>query len=58
MRTRSPRSRYPYCFVEKLWRHGKLFGQVAGVALVMVGIVAIRYPWLLPGLHVSGMPAM
>jgi predicted metal-binding membrane protein len=45
-------------FVEKLWRHGKLFGQVAGVALVMVGIVAIWYPWLLPGLHVSGMPAM
>jgi len=45
-------------FVEKLWRHGKLFGQVAGMALVMVGIVAIRYPWLLPGLHVSGMPAM
>ena len=45
-------------FVEKLWRHGKLFGQMAGVALVMVGIVAIRYPWLLPGLHVSGMPAM
>jgi len=44
-------------FVEKLWRHGKLFGQVAGVALVMVGIAAIWYPWLLPGLHVSGMPA-
>jgi predicted metal-binding membrane protein len=45
-------------FVEKLWRHGKLFGQVAGVALVAVGIAAIWYPWLLPGLHVSGMPAM
>jgi len=45
-------------FIEKLWRHGKLFGQVAGVALVTVGIVAIWYPWLLPGLHVSGMSAM
>ena len=45
-------------FVEKLWRHGRLFGQVAGVALVMAGIVAIWYPWLLPGLHASGMPAM
>jgi predicted metal-binding membrane protein len=45
-------------FAEKLWRHGKLFGQVAGVALVVAGIVAIWYPWLLPGLHVSGMPAM
>lgn len=45
-------------FVEKLWRHGKLFGQVAGVALVVVGIAAIWYPWLLPGLHLSGMAAM
>ena len=45
-------------FVEKLWRHGKLFGQVAGVVLVAIGVVAIWYPWLLPGLHVSGMPAM
>jgi predicted metal-binding membrane protein len=45
-------------FVEKLWRHGRLFGQVAGVALVVAGIVAIWYPWLLPGLHVSAMPAM
>ena len=45
-------------FAEKLWRHGKLLGQVAGAALVVAGIVAIWYPWLLPGLHVSGMPAM
>ena len=45
-------------FAEKLWRHGKLLAQVAGVALVVAGIVAIWYPWLLPGLHVSGMPAM
>jgi predicted metal-binding membrane protein len=45
-------------FVEKLWRHGKLFGQVTGVALVATGIVACWHPELLPGLHASGMPAM
>jgi predicted metal-binding membrane protein len=45
-------------FAEKLWRHGKLFGQTAGVALIAVGLLAIWYPWLLPGLNASGMPAM
>ena len=45
-------------FAEKLWRHGKLFGQAVGVALVAAGVLAIWFPWLLPGLHASGMPAM
>jgi predicted metal-binding membrane protein len=45
-------------FVEKLWRHGKPFGQAAGVLLVAIGVLAIWYPWLLPGLHVSPMHAM
>jgi predicted metal-binding membrane protein len=45
-------------FVEKLWRHGKPFGQAVGVLLVAVGILAIWFPWLIPGLHVAGMPAM
>ncbi len=44
--------------VEKLWRYGKPFGQAAGVVLVAVGVLAIWFPWLLPGLHVSAMPAM
>ena len=45
-------------FAEKLWRHGKRFGQAFGVLLVAIGVLAIWFPWLLPGLHVSAMPAM
>jgi len=45
-------------FAEKLWRHGKRFGQAAGVILAAIGVLAIWFPWLLPGLHVSAMPAM
>jgi predicted metal-binding membrane protein len=45
-------------FTEKLWRHGKAFAQAVGVVLVAVGVLAIWFPWLLPGLHVSSMPAM
>jgi predicted metal-binding membrane protein len=43
---------------EKLWRHGKPFGQAVGVLLVAVSVLAIWFPWLLPGLHASGMPGM
>jgi predicted metal-binding membrane protein len=45
-------------FAEKLWRHGKPFGQGVGVVLVAIGILAIWFPWLLPGLHASGMTMM
>jgi predicted metal-binding membrane protein len=45
-------------FAEKLWQYGKPFGQAVGVLLVAIGVLAIWFPWLLPGLHVSGMPAM
>ncbi len=45
-------------FAEKLWRHGKPFGQAVGTVLVAVGVLAIWFPWLLPGLHVTAMPAM
>lgn len=45
-------------FAEKLWRHGKRFGQAVGVLLVAIGVLAIWFPWLLPGLHASSMPAM
>ena len=44
--------------VEKLWRYGKPFGQAVGMVLVAIGLLAIWFPWLLPGLHVSAMPAM
>jgi predicted metal-binding membrane protein len=45
-------------FAEKLWRHGKAFAQATGVVLVVIGVLAIWFPWLLPGLHQSVMPAM
>ena len=45
-------------FAEKLWRYGKPFGQTVGVVLVAIGVLAIWFPWLLSGLHVSAMPAM
>ena len=44
--------------VEKLWRYGRPFGQAVGVVLVVAGVLAIWFPWLLPGLHASAMPAM
>ncbi len=44
--------------VEKLWRYGKPFSQAAGVALIAIGVLAIWFPWLLPGLHAVAMPAM
>jgi predicted metal-binding membrane protein len=45
-------------FAEKLWRHGKRFGQAVGVLLVATAVLAIWFPWLLPGLHAAAMPAM
>jgi len=45
-------------FAEKLWRYGKPFGQAVGVVLVAAGLLAIWFPWLLPGLHAAAMPAM
>ncbi len=45
-------------FIEKLWRHGKPFGQAAGIVLIAAGVLAIWFPWLLPGLHAAAMPAM
>jgi predicted metal-binding membrane protein len=43
---------------EKLWRHGKPLGQVVGVVLLMAGVLAIWFPWLLPGLHAAPMAPM
>jgi predicted metal-binding membrane protein len=45
-------------FTEKLWRRGKLFGRVIGGLLVATGLLAIWFPWLLPGLVAPRMPAM
>jgi predicted metal-binding membrane protein len=43
---------------EKLWRYGRPLGQAVGVVLVAVGVLAIWFPWLLPGLHAAPMAAM
>ena len=45
-------------FTEKLWRYGRPFGQAVGLVLVAAGVLALWFPWLLPGLHVSVMPVM
>jgi predicted metal-binding membrane protein len=45
-------------FAEKLWRYGKPFGQAVGLVLIAAGVLAIWFPWLLPGLHAAAMPAM
>src|SRR6516165_1618287 len=45
-------------FAEKLWRYGKPFARAVGLVLVAVGVLAIWFPWLLPGLHNSVMPPM
>jgi predicted metal-binding membrane protein len=45
-------------FVEKLWRYGRPFGRVIGVALLATGILAIWFPWLLPGLQAPAMAMM
>ena len=45
-------------FAEKLWRYGKPFSEAVGLSLAAIGALAIWFPWLLPGLHVSGMPSM
>ena len=45
-------------FAEKLWRYGKPFGQAVGLVLVAIGVLAIWFPWLVPGLHASGMPKL
>jgi predicted metal-binding membrane protein len=45
-------------FTEKLWRYGRPFGQAVGLALVAAGVLALWFPWLLPGLHASAIPLM
>jgi predicted metal-binding membrane protein len=45
-------------FTEKLWRYGRPFGQAVGLVLAAAGVLAIWFPWLLPGLHASAMPVM
>ena len=41
--------------VEKTWRFGKVFGVGFGVALIVLALFVPSHPWLVPGLHGSGM---
>jgi predicted metal-binding membrane protein len=45
-------------FTEKLWRYGRPFGQAVGLVLVAAGVLALWFPWLLPGLHATAMSVM
>jgi predicted metal-binding membrane protein len=45
-------------FIEKVWRYGRQFAVVVGVALLVAAILAIWVPWLLPGLHMKSMSAV
>ena len=40
--------------IEKVWKHGRRFAVVVGVALLAAAVLAPWQPWLLPGLHMSG----
>jgi predicted metal-binding membrane protein len=44
-------------FVEKLWSRGPLLARVAGVAFLVLAVLAPFQDWLLPGLRES-MPVM
>jgi predicted metal-binding membrane protein len=37
--------------LEKVWRHGRAVAIAAGVALIVLGLVAPTHPGLVPGLH-------
>ena len=44
--------------VEKVWKYGGRFSTAIGVVLLAAGLIAPWAPWLLPGLHMPGMPTM
>jgi len=45
-------------FTEKLWHRGKSVSWTIGILLLATGLLAIWFPWLLPGLHATPMHAM
>jgi predicted metal-binding membrane protein len=44
--------------LEKLWRRGLGLARVAGLALIVLAVLAAFYPLVLPGLHASGVDGM
>jgi predicted metal-binding membrane protein len=41
-------------FLEKLWRHGQALARVAGVAFLVLAVLALFQDWMLPGLQPPG----
>ena len=41
-------------FVEKTWRHGKMFSMAFGLALIVFACFVPWHPSLIPGLHMEG----
>jgi predicted metal-binding membrane protein len=44
-------------FIEKVWKYGRQFATAVGVVLLGIAVAAIWVSWLLPGLHMTTMPA-
>jgi predicted metal-binding membrane protein len=42
-------------FIEKVWKHGRGFATVVGIALLVAAVLAPWVPWLLPGLRTARM---
>jgi predicted metal-binding membrane protein len=42
--------------LEKIWRHGERVAVVAGIALIVLGLLAPWHPGLVPGLHRAPVP--
>jgi predicted metal-binding membrane protein len=42
--------------LEKLWRHGRRVAVVAGIGLIVIGLLAPTHPGLVPGLHAPPAP--
>ena len=37
--------------LEKVWRHGERVAAAAGIALIVLGLLAPWHPGIVPGLH-------
>ncbi len=42
--------------LEKIWRHGERVAAATGIALIVLGLLALWHPGIVPGLHESPMP--
>jgi predicted metal-binding membrane protein len=42
--------------LEKVWRYGERVAVAAGIALIVLGLLAPWHPGIVPGLHRAPMP--